>query len=70
MQKSKKYDQELFDFDEAALSYDMFEDLQHDNFIDGVTRAILINGVGKINKQIKEIRKIKKDQKKVYKEKK
>jgi len=70
MEKSKTYDQELFDFDEAALSYDMFEDLQHDRFVDGAARAILLNGIGRINIRMKEIRKIEKDQKKVYKEKK
>jgi hypothetical protein len=70
MQKSKKYDQELFDFDEAALSYDMFEDLQHDRFVDGTARAIILSAVGRINNRMKEIRKIEKDQKEVYKEKK
>jgi hypothetical protein len=70
MEKSKTYDQELFDLDEAALSYDMFEDLQHDNFIDGTARAIFLNGIDRINVRMKEIRKIEKDQKKVYKEKK
>ena len=70
MQKSKTYDQELFDFDEAALSYDMFDDFQHDRFIDGTARAIFINGIDRINIRMKEIRKIKKDQKEVYKEKK
>jgi len=70
MEKSKTYDQELFDFDEAALSYDMFEDLQHDRFVDGTARAIFLNGIDRINTRMKEIRKIEKDQKKVYKEKK
>lgn len=70
MEKSKTYDQELFDFDEAALSYDMFEDLQNSRFVDGTARAIFINGIDRINIRMKEIRKIKKDQKEVYKEKK
>ena len=69
MQKSKTYDQELFDFDEAALSYDMFEDLQHDRFVDGTARAIFLNGIDRINERMKEIRKIEKDQKQIYKEK-
>lgn len=68
MQKSKDYDAELFDFDSAALSYDMFNDFQKENFIDGATRAMMMNGIEKINSRLKEIRKIEKDQNKTYKE--
>lgn len=69
MEKSKTYDSELFDFDESALSYDMFEDLQHDRFTDGVARAMLLSNIENLNEKIKKIREIDKKQKKVYKEK-
>jgi hypothetical protein len=69
MEKSKTYDTELFSFDESALSYDMFEDLQNDNFIDGVTRAIMLSDIENLNEKIKKIREIDKKQKKVYREK-
>lgn len=67
MQKSKDYDAELFDFDPAAISYDMFNDFQKENFIDGAARAMIMNGMETINTRLKEIRKIEKDQKKIYK---
>ncbi len=69
MEKSKNYDAELFDFDESALSYDMFEDLQNDRFTDGVARAILLSNIENLNEKVKQIREIDKKQKKVYKEK-
>jgi hypothetical protein len=69
MEKSKTYDTELFSFVESALSYDMFEDLQNDNFIDGVTRAIMLSDIENLNEKIKKIREIDKKQKKVYREK-
>jgi len=69
MEKSKNYDAELFSFDESALSYDMFEDLQNDRFTDGVARAILLSDIENLNEKIKKIREIDKKQKKVYKEK-
>ena len=69
MQKSKKYDAELFDFDYKALTFDMLSDFQDNNFIDGATRAMILNGLKAINLRLKEIRKIEKDQKEVYKEK-
>ena len=69
MEKSKTHDTELFNFDESALSYDMFEDLQHDRFTDGVARAILLSNVDELNNKIKKIREIDKEQKKIYKEK-
>lgn len=69
MEKSKTYDTELFNFDESALSYDMFEDLQHDRFTDGVARAILLSNINELNNKIKKIREIDKEQKKIYKEK-
>lgn len=69
MQKSKDYDTELFDFDPSAISYDMFNDFQKENFVDGAARAMIMNGMKTINTRLKEIRKIEKDQK-IYKEKK
>jgi hypothetical protein len=69
MEKSPEKDKDLKDLDIEELIYYMHLDFQKGNYIDGAARATLVERIEPINKRLKDIRKLEKEQKEVYKEK-
>jgi hypothetical protein len=67
MEVSPKKDDNLEAFDSEQLFYKANEKLVQNKLIDAIAYAMMTDRVDHINKRLKEIRKIKKEQDKIYK---
>ena len=68
MAASKEKDGNLSDLDKEELTYNIQMHLQKGNIIHAAAYSMMAERINEINKRLSEIRKIKSDQKEVYKE--